>query len=128
MSLVNRTRKEANDHRNQAHVLMQQVVNLSTILQSPEYINCTTIDRNHINGMASNLGKDFNQFTAELNNLDQQLGNFNSRQLSPMDHSDLLSLDQQYIIWCERYSQMITPAVCALVEYIQSHFGVVNNG
>ncbi len=127
MSLVNKTRRDANSRCQQAHGLMQQAVSLNTIIQSPEYLNCLTIDKNYVNTIAKNIGTDFNVALASLNSLDAQLSVYNNKQLTQFDHANLLSLDQQYVAWCENFSQNITPSICTLVEYIQSHFGVVAN-
>lgn len=125
MSIVNRTRKDVNDRHHSAHHLMQQAVTLNTIIQSPEYINCHTIDKAYVNSIAKNIVNDFQAAVANLNLLDAQLNQYNTRQLNQFDHTGLLGLDQQYIAWGDHFSQNITPSICALVEYIQSHFGVV---
>ncbi len=127
MSLVNKTRRDANSRHQQAHSLMQQAVSLNSILQSPEYLNCLTLDKNYVNTIAQNILKDFNVAVANLKQLDATLGAYNQKQLFAYDHADLLNLDQQYVAWCENFSQIITPAICTLVEYIQSHFGAVGN-
>ena len=127
MSLVNKTRRDANARHLQAHNLMQQAVMLNNILQSPEYMNCITIDKPYVNSIASNILNDFNLSMTNLQELDKQLNHFNAKQLVSFDHASLLNLDQQYVAWCENFSQIITPSICTLVEYIQSHFGVVTN-
>lgn len=127
MSLVNKTRRDANARHLQAHNLMQQAVMLNNILQSPEYMNCITIDKPYVNSIASNILNDFNLSITNLQELDRQLNHFNAKQLVSFDHASLLNLDQQYVAWCENFSQIITPSICTLVEYIQSHFGVVTN-
>lgn len=127
MSLVNKTRRDANARHLQAHNLMQQAVMLNNILQSPEYMNCITIDKPYVNSIASNILNDFNLSMTNLQELDRQLNHFNAKQLVSFDHASLLNLDQQYVAWCENFSQIITPSICTLVEYIQSHFGVVTN-
>lgn len=127
MSLVNKTRRDVNARHLQSHNLMQQAVALNTILQSPDYLNCVTIDKVYVNSIASNILKDFNLAIANLQQLDEQLKYFNARQLVSFDHASLLNLDQQYVGWCENFSQIITPSICTLVEYIQSHFGVAAN-
>ena len=127
MSVVNKTRKDVNNRHVQAHYLMQQAVALSTIIQSPEYINCTTIDRAYINKIVQNINIDFNNAVATLKQLDARLNQYNSRQLSNNDHMPLIGLDQEYVAWCDNYSQIVTPVIMSVVEYIQSHFGVVVN-
>lgn len=127
MSLVNKTRRDTNARHLQAHNLMQQAVMLNNILQSPEYMNCITIDKPYVNSIASNILNDFNLSMTNLQELDRQLNHFNAKQLVSFDHASLLNLDQQYVAWCENFSQIITPSICTLVEYIQSHFGVVTN-
>lgn len=127
MSLVNKTRRDVNQRYQSAHGLMQQAVTLNTILQSPEYLNCLTIDRNYVNSIAKNITTDFTTAVNNLKSLDETLAVYNSRQLSQHDHIHLLNLDQQYVAWCENFTQVITPSICTLVEYIQSHFGVVKH-
>lgn len=127
MSVVNKTRKDVNNRHVQAHQLMQQAVALSTIIQSPEYINCTTIDRAYINKIVQNINIDFNNAVATLQQLDARLNQYNLRQLTNNDHMPLIGLDQEYVSWCDNYSQIVTPVIMSVVEYIQSHFGVVAN-
>ena len=127
MSVVNKTRRDVNAHHQQAHAMMQQPIALNAILQSPEYMNCLTINKAYVNNIADNILKDFNAAVANLATYDAMLNAFNSRQLSLVDHVPLLNLDQSYIAWCDNFSQIITPAICQLVDYIQSHFGVVAN-
>ena len=128
MSLVNKTRRDVNARHQHAHALMQQSVALNDILQSPDYLNCLTINKAYVNNIAQNIIKDFNVAVANLQNMDARLNAFNSRQPTLMDHAPLLSLDQEYIAWSENYTNIITPSICQLVEYIQSHFGVVAHG
>lgn len=128
MSIVNKTRRDVNSRHTQAHNLMQQSVALNAILQSPEYMNCLTIDKAYVNSIAANIINDFNVAVANLTTYDASLNVFNSRQLSLVDHVPLLNLDQLYIAWCDHFTNIITPAICTLVDYIQSHFGVVVNG
>lgn len=127
MSLVNKTRRDVNQRYQQAHSLMQQAVSLNTIIQSPQYLNCLTIDKNYVNSIAQNILKDFRGATEKLQMLDNELSAYNTRQLTQFDHVALLTLDQEYIAWCENFTQLITPSICTLVEYIQSHFGVAAN-
>ena len=126
MSLVNKMRKDVNERHNNAHGLMQQAVALNGIIQSPEYLNCTTINHTYVDQLANAILNDFNNASLNLSNLDQRLNMFNNKQLTMMDQAGLINLDQEYIMWCDSFSGLITPAIANLVAYIQQFVGVTN--